>query len=121
VRSTETAGSVYVFAETAKSWSRVQVLRDPVNGHTGFGTAVAIAGPRIVVGAPLYGTMNCGRAYEFRLRGSKWTRADTLVNSGCPSTAEFGSAVAISSATALLGAPYQDGQAGGVYILGDLP
>jgi hypothetical protein len=117
------AGAVYVFVRTGGAWVLQQKLTagDSGTNHY-FGTAVAIEGNRIVVGADnafvARSTGNVearGAVYVFTGNGMQWTQEQRLVP-GTPlyGLSEFGTSVAISGETIVVGAP--DVQA--AYIFG---
>ena len=106
------AGALYVFRRDGDgAWAVAATLR-PAAGDVGdqFGTDVAWAGERLLVGAP--GAMETrGRAYLFERREGTWVESATFDPSADP-RAGVGSAVAVTADAAFIGAP------GG---LGDLP
>ena len=94
-----------------------------------FGTSVAISGDTVVVGA-LYESSNAtgvndlansgndlaygsGAAYVFVRNGTNWTQQAYLKASNPEADDGFGSSVAISGDTIVVGAPYEDGDASG--------
>jgi hypothetical protein len=104
------AGRAYVFDETARDWRQVAELkgRDTVAGDN-FGTAVAVSGKTIVVGAESH-ECGAGRAYVFAKAPTGWSQvaelegADSSVcGSHATSLPNFGTAVAVSGNTALVG------------------
>jgi len=97
----------------------------------GFGTAVAISGDTVVIGAPnedssatgVNGNQannsapNSGAAYVFVRSGTTWTQQAYLKASNASvisSDDRFGSAVAISGDTIVVGAKFEDSNATGV-------
>ena len=106
------AGAVYVYRRGGDvPWAVAETLR-PGAGAVGdqFGTDVAWAGERLLIGAP-GAEERRGRAYLFERRGGHWAERAALDPAAEP-RAGAGSAVAITADAAFLGAP------GG---LGDLP
>jgi hypothetical protein len=81
-----------------------------------FGMAVAISGTTAIVGAPWFaGTV--GRAYVFTETGNHWKQVAELTGSDTKIYDFFGSSVAISGGTALVGAPGGIGSVSGrVYV-----
>jgi len=80
-----------------------------------FGSAVALAGDTALVGAANEGTIiggSAGSAYAFVRSGTVWTLQAKLT--GNRANEQFGTAVALSGDTALIGAPWED--AGSAYI-----
>ncbi|NIQ55197.1 MAG: hypothetical protein GWN85_17475, partial [Gemmatimonadetes bacterium] len=86
-------------------------------GGDGFGTALAIAGDALWVGAP--GTNDDrGRVHRFRrdpARGG-WRSVDAVAPPGRPEGARFGQAVALGTAVAVVGGPGADGGMGGAGV-----
>jgi hypothetical protein len=104
---TDLAGGIYVFVRSGKTWHRQAILVDP-NGFSeiNFGGSIAVSGATIVAGGP---SISC--AFVFARSGQKWAVQATLVQTGevaaCPaetSSDGFGSSVAISGSTAVIGA-----------------
>jgi hypothetical protein len=98
------AGRAYVFAKTASGWAQVAELKgsDATPGDR-FGSAVAVSGPTVVVGA--YDQANdVGRAYVFAKTASGWAQVAELKGSDTAAGDYFGWSVAISGPTALVGA-----------------
>ena len=94
-------GRAYVFQEKTSGWHQVAELVGAVNDS--FGSAVAVSGKTAVVGAPGYAD-GMGRAYVFQERASGWHQVAELVGSGTAALDSFGSAVAVSGETAVVGA-----------------
>lgn len=100
-------GRAYVFAETARGWRQVTELqgKDTQAGDY-FGISVGISGPTIVVGAN--GAHGSGRAYVFTKLPDGWRQAAELSGTGFARGAAFGSSVAVSGSTVVVGAPLDD-------------
>lgn len=80
-----------------------------------FGSAVAIDGDTLVIGARFdshVGSGNGGSAYVFVRTGGGWTQQAKLTVAGISTGAQLGNAVSISGDTAVIGA-LADDQAGG--------
>jgi VCBS repeat-containing protein len=115
------AGAAYIFQRNPvnrNAWLQVAKINPPaVNGAGGdaFGTAVALQGDTLLVGAPnanLTGAPRSGRVFVFK-RGatpSSWSSTQTLTAtdnraSGLPNDSEYyGAAVAIDGNTVIIGA-----------------
>lgn len=101
-------GRIYVFelesAHPDEGWTEVAVLQAADGaGSDRFGTSVAVSADRIIVGAPRHGGGNAGAAYVFRRTpDGLWTQEAKF--SGVAGSLA-GSAVAISGALAVVGAP----------------
>jgi len=94
-----------------------QLANDSTKSFANFGTAVAITESFTVVGTP--GKQNDqGEACIFSRNQSTWTMTSCLepVSDTLTAIKQFGSAVAISDQTVIIGAKLQGGQTGAVYI-----
>src|SRR5262249_50061928 len=98
------------------SWTEEQklVASDGI-ASDGFGTSVALADARAVVGAPGTDTSR-GAAYVFVRSGSSWTEEQKLVAADGVASDNFGNAVALAGARALVGAYWTDGLRGAAYV-----
>lgn len=97
------AGAVYLFGYSEMSWSQQQKLTasDAAAGD-GFGSAVALDGDTLVVGA--HQPLAQGAAYVFIRDGSNWQEQQKLTTEDGTNFDNFGSAVAVSGHTAFVGA-----------------
>jgi hypothetical protein len=114
------AGAASVYTRRNGHWVRVARLLPSDQGSKGarFGSAVALAGTVVLVGAE---GENEGRGavYIFEQRQGTWTRVRKLTASDTTHKIAFGHAVALSGDYALVGAPDDDDagkQAGAVYV-----
>jgi hypothetical protein len=101
------AGAVYVYdSPGAAALTQTQKLLagDPAPGAI-FGTAVALAGTRIAVGAPSFNgaAPQSGAAYTFALSGT-WTQQQKLERNPSDANATYGNAVAMVGTNLLIGA-----------------
>jgi hypothetical protein len=120
------SGAVYVFVRAGGSWIQQAYLKaSNTDAWDYFGSSVALAGggDTLVVGAPYEdssGTTvnanqlndvatNSGSAYVFVRSGNSWSQQAYLKASNAAAWNYFGTAVAISGDTILIGAPYEDG------------
>jgi hypothetical protein len=100
------AGAAYVFdAPAAGAFTQTQKLTasDPSSSAV-FGTQVALAGSRILIGAPgkTGSEPGSGAAYAFALSGT-WSEQEKIERVPSDELAAFGSAVALFGAYALIG------------------
>ena len=79
-----------------------------------FGYPVAVSGTTAVVGAPGHSEV-AGRAYVFARTAAGWKQAAELSGSDTIAGDAFGYSVAVSGATAVVGAPIH-GDAGSAYV-----
>lgn len=97
----------------------VQLLGDDTEAADTFGISVALSGDTAVVGARWDddGGMDAGSAYVFARGARGWTQQAKLTASDPEVDAQFGSSVAISGETILVGAPRVGSlDAGAVYL-----
>jgi uncharacterized protein (TIGR03437 family) len=104
-------GAAYVFVQTAGGWTQ-QAELVAAGGVPGdyFGLSVSLDGDTAVIGAPtktacsLNGSYQ-GAAFVFVRSGTTWTQQQELTASDCASSDVFGTSVAVSGNTVLIGAP----------------
>jgi hypothetical protein len=109
-------GSAYAFVRSGSSWTLQQKLTAPnVVWGDEFGYSVALSGDTALVGArhlysegPRFNDTNEGSAHVFTRSGSTWSWQQTLTAPDGVAGNEFGSSVALSGDTALVGAPFGD-------------
>jgi hypothetical protein len=117
-------GSVYVFTRNAGRWLQTAELQAPDPAHgTGFGQSVAISGTTAIVGTSPTTEIINGRwtglpalAYVFTEHGTVWQQTAVLKGSDTVVGDQFASSLAISGATAIVGAPGHDNNAGRAYL-----
>ncbi len=101
------SGSAYVFERISGTWVQTaKLVASDAMWNESFGTAVAIAGDRILVGAQYdsHVAEDVGSTYVFERVGSTWTETAKLVASDGGDFSQFGNAVALSGDWALIGA-----------------
>jgi len=113
------SGSAYIFRACGQEWVEEQkLLAADGAAEDRFGYAVAICGDTLLIGA--YGDEGYrGAAYAFRFDGATWSQEAKLVGSDGVAIDHFGVALDVSSDTAILGAPYHNGnspQSGSAYV-----
>lgn len=103
------SGVAFVFERIVSQWVQVAVLEpnEPVDSGVddNFGLAVAIAGDRVLVGAPYSDDAgpDAGAGYVFERVAGVWSQQAKLLATGAPSFMALGGRVALDGATALLG------------------
>jgi len=118
--SLATAGHAYVF--DASTGSQIAVLTSPYAGAGGhFGSAVSVSCTTVVVAAPAEtanGQLVAGHAYSFD--ASTGFLTTTLTSPNAQTNGGFGSSVAVSGTTVVVGAPFETGsgftEAGHAYV-----
>lgn len=98
-------GAAYVFKRSGGTWTQ-QARLTAADGTTldEFGTAVALHGNTALIGAAGRDGGK-GVAYVFTTDGVNWLFQQQLTNNTLATNDRFGSAVALNSETALIGAP----------------
>ena len=97
------AGAVYVFAAAGGGQQAMLTALSPAAGDR-FGMAMALSGTTAVIGAP--GPSSApGAAYVFSRSGTLWSQQAALRPSNGIAGDQFGTAVALSGTTAVIGAP----------------
>ncbi len=105
-------GAIYAFVRANAKWTQQGATLSASDGKATdhFGSAVAISGDTVVVGAPtktIGGNSGQGAAYVFFRSGSAWTQQAELTASDGAAGDRFGSSVAISGDTLVVGASYK--------------
>jgi hypothetical protein len=112
-------GAAYVYAYSGGSWSLQASLGPGISDLTGFGGSVALEGDTALIGAP-YQQQGRGRVYAYRRTGSTWPAPFVMAASDAAPYDAFGSSVALSGDTAVVGAndsdPSSFTSAGSAYV-----
>lgn len=113
-------GAAYVFVRDGDSWTQ-QAKLTAADGASGdrFGSSVAIEGDTVVVGAKddTTGTnFGHGSAYVFTRSGATWTQQAKLTALDAAVADQFGTSVAISGETVVIGSPEDDATRGSAYV-----
>ena len=108
-------GAACVFVRSGGVWTQQQRLTPGAgSAGTGFGwSAVALSGDTAVVGAMycnVAGKREAGAAYVFARAAGVWTQQQKLTDADRMRWDHFGTGVALSGDTALIGAPWDFGQ-----------
>jgi trimeric autotransporter adhesin len=123
------AGAVYVFVRSGITWVQQAYLKASNTGaYDAFGSSLALAGNTLVVGAPgeasaatgINGNQgnntasNAGAVYVFVRSGTSWMQQAYLKASNTGSGDRFGSSLALSEGTLVVGAPGEASASTGV-------
>src|SRR5262245_23070998 len=123
------SGAVYVFVRDGTNWSQQAYIKASNTGiEDWFGISVSISGDTLVVGAPHEDSAatgvgtgglnnnapNSGAAYVFVRNGTTWSQQAYVKASNTETFDEFGTSVAISGDTAVIGAYHEGSDATGV-------
>ena len=120
----ELAGAIYVFEPLERGWTQTaKLIGDDTVAYDSFGSAVALDGGLAVVGAPGADqpdvASDVGAAYVFERDLEGWTQVAKLMAADGLDSDYFGTTVALSGRTAVIGAPYHDAlgeDAGAAYV-----
>jgi len=95
---------------SAQTVSELKLKASPIETGAGFGNAVDIDGTWAIVGAPRDKTAGVatGAAYIFQYDGTTWRQVARLLASDGGAADQFGSAVALDGAVAVIGASGDD-------------
>ena len=112
-------GSAYIFQREDTGWvQEAKLVADDAMEE--FGCSVAISGDTVAVGAQTYYV--AGSAYVFRRENGGWVQLRKVVSDDEPFAAYFGSSVAVSRDTAIVGHPsWSDPGSAYVFSTGTLP
>jgi hypothetical protein len=120
------SGAAYVFVRSGGAWAQQAYLKaSNTDASDAFGTSVAIAGDTIVVGAPAEDSnattvggdganddaADSGAAYVFVRSGTAWSPQSYLKAGNAGAGDAFGTTVAVSGDTIVVGAPGEDSDA----------
>ena len=107
--SNSAQGSAYVFNRQGRSWTETQKLTaSDGRAEQQFARSIAVGGTTIVVGAmgdTIGGNSRQGSAYVFNRQGGSWTESQKLTASDGAELDFFGTSVALSGTTIVVGSP----------------
>ncbi len=108
IGSNQNQGAAYVFASSGGTWTQqAELTASDGAANDQFGWSVAVSGNTALVGAPGHwiGSNEVGAAYVFVESGTAWGQQAELTSSDGVANDYFGSSVAVSGSTAVVGAP----------------
>jgi FG-GAP repeat len=99
-------GRAYVFSHGKSGWKQAAELKEAKAGVDGFGSVVAISGTTVVIGAPDAVDFD-GEAFVYAKTAAGWKRTAVLKEPDPVFEGDdaFGSSVAVSGTTIIIGAP----------------
>ncbi|MEO5914550.1 MAG: choice-of-anchor D domain-containing protein [Luteolibacter sp.] len=103
-------GTAYIYTRSGTTWSQQKKLDTFSSYGDLFGSSLAIAGNTLVVGAPR--DSSGGRISVFTRVGTVWSLSTSLNTPNFSGSDHFGSSVALSGNTIVVGAPDEDTEAG---------
>ena len=105
------AGAVYVFVRNGDKWEQqAKLTPDDPGKASQFGSAISLSFNTLVVGAPLHDTergRDAGAAYIFVRNGERWQQQAKLIARDTKEKDRFGSGVATTGRSAIIGAPFR--------------
>jgi hypothetical protein len=115
----DASGAAYIFSRSGTAWSlQAYVKASDTRMNDGFGTTVSVSGETVVIGSPghdgypswvnaqnPYGSSNSGAAYVFKRTGAVWSQQALLKPINGYQEFAFGSSVAISGSSIVVGSP----------------
>lgn len=102
------AGGAYVFVRTGMSWTEQAKLTSTDRDANALGDAIALSGDTVVLGGrfvDVAGKVYAGAAYVFVRSGTTWAQQAKLANPVPVALDYFGTSVAVSGDTVLVGSP----------------
>ncbi len=115
--------AIYPLTVDPLVWIEQKLTASDGAANDQFGTVVAISGSTAVVGVPFAtvgGNANQGAVYVFTGSGGSWSQTQKLTASDGTASNEFGTVVAISGSTAVVGVPFAtvggNANQGAVYV-----
>ncbi len=109
-------GAAFAFVRNGAVWSsQATLFSDNDFAGDALGTAIAASGSTVLIGAALDDTVSgadAGSAYVFVRSGATWSKQAKLSADQLAAGDKFGTAVALSGDTAVVGAPFGDTGAG---------
>ena len=105
------AGAVYIFVRENDKWvQQAKLTPDDPGKSAQFGSCISLSFNTVVVGAPLHDTergKDAGAAYIFVRNGERWTQQARLTSSDTKAGDRFGTGVATTGKSAIIGAPFR--------------
>jgi len=117
------AGAAYVFERNNATWTQQAYVKAAnTSDSAAFGISVALSGDTLAVGAytesitvtpesnsshPFVGFAGAGAAYLFGRVGTTWTQRSYVKASNAGAADDFGTSVALTGDTLVIGAPFE--------------
>lgn len=114
----QSPAAVYVFVHDGAAWLQQARIAAPDGAlSAGFGRALAVDGDRLVIGADRAASL-AGAVYVYTRSGTAWSLQARLTALDAAAGDRFGSSLALSGDSALVGAPYRAGALPGSHARG---
>ena len=105
------AGAVYIFMREGDRWEQqAKLTADDPGKSSQFGSIISLSFNTVVVGAPLHDTergKDAGAAYIFVRNGGRWKQQARLTAKDTKAGDRFGTGVATTGKSAIIGAPFR--------------
>ncbi len=105
------AGAVYIFVREGNEWvQQAKLTPDDPGKSAQFGSCISLSFNTVVVGAPLHDTergKDAGAAYIFVRNGGRWRQQARLTSGNAKAGDRFGTGVATTGRSAIIGAPFR--------------
>ena len=113
--SADSTGAVYVFVTDGSGWREAgQLTSAEAAAGDAFGSALALSGDHLLVGAPGHDD-GAGAVVHFHRIGTEWVEQGKLPGNDEPG-ARFGSAITLTADRAFVGIPRSNNRAGAVGV-----
>lgn len=116
----QNAGAAYVFTRSNTTWTQqAKLTASDAGDGDNLGNAVAVNSDTAVVGAyrdTIGADYGQGSAYVFTRSGATWTQQKKFTRLTGGAWDQFGTSVAVSGTTVLVGAPSEDISTGAAYV-----
>jgi hypothetical protein len=112
-------GRVYIFSDGKSGWRQAMELKPASAGDVGLGSALALVGRTLVVGAN-QALDQAGEIFVYTGTAAGWQQTSEIANPDTADGGTLGSSVAISGNIIVSGAPSQ-GNGGATYIYTERP
>ena len=104
-------GAVYIFVREGDKWEQQTKLTPDDPGKSAqFGSCLSLSFNTVIVGAPLHDTergKDTGAAYVFVRNGERWAQQARLTSGDTKAGDRFGTGVATTGKSAIVGAPFR--------------
>ena len=105
------AGAVYVYVRKDDKWEQqAKLIAEDPGKASQFGSAISLTFNTVIVGAPLHDTergRDAGAAYIFVRNGDRWKQQAKLIAKDSKEKDRFGTGVATTGRSAIIGAPFR--------------
>jgi len=112
------SGAVYIYTRSGSTWTEQLKIKAPTIGADYyFGTSVAVYDGVLVVGEINHNSDYSGAIHIYEGSGSSWPYVTTLTASDAVANNMFGTSVAASAGTIVVGSDGNNNNTGAVYVI----